>query len=712
MQQKPCPLAASKPVYPALPPTSPYILFIGEAPGAEEERQGTPFAGRSGQLLRRIIQASVIGTSHAVGFANVELHRPPANRVPTPAEVRPCLDALISWLVKRPPAGIVAVGATAARYAAGLKGALRPHIGRLTISSGLGTVHAPLTTIWHPAYLLRMEGGRDYAGRYRECLDALATLMDRVTSKPTFETPWTHASVYPQGAFAIDTEATSNDDPRAAVLDMVQIAGHNPVSVKVLSTMPTGWKIPEETVFHNAYYDLLMLKRHGAELPARVHDTMSIAQMLGEPSLALKPLVRKHLGLNVVEHAELPSDTEARYAYAAQDAVITLKLFKKWEPQITSAIWEPSYNIERELTPILTQMSLRGFVVDHSRLGLLMRSTAEELDRCLQAWRRLTQADANPRSPKQVLNWLNTLYGLKLQSSAEEGLLPLKHLPLVSVILALRRLEKQAQYCQDLAGKERVTSLWDSTFVQTGRLTCRSPNLQQLPPPVRACLTVEEGKELVTADYGQIELRVAACLSNDVVMLEALNRGVDLHTQVAEIAYGCKIENDDPRRQLAKRFNFERLYGGGINKGMRILGVSRARVEQVESAWPGWKRFAQKTVQQVRRDGVVYTWYGFPRYLLDITSRDPKRRSAAERQAINTPVQGTAGQITKRAMINASRAGLTILHQVHDSIEISVSASDQNAEQTLLSSMVEAVPDEWRKLCPWPVDVSAGSHWN
>jgi DNA polymerase-1 len=454
-------------------------------------------------------------------------------------------------------------------------------------------------------------------------------------------------------------------------------------------------------------------------MPQHVADTMVMAHLLGYETLALKPLVRKLLGLNVVEHAEQPVGEEFQ-AYAAQDARITLMLFNRLYPEIKQAGLTKLYEIEMALQPILAKASLEGFAIDRERLAAYEATTRRALDAYTDAWFSL-MGQVNPLSPAQVLRAFRA-QGLNIASTNEQALASYAEGGLAEAILLLgiRGYRKALGYIKQMqeAG-DRITCLWQTTYVETGRLSARSPNLMNFPPMARACLRADPGRVLIAPDYSSQELRIAACLSEDPVMLELLRTGTDLHVYTAERAYDLTPDlernwKEEPwagMRARAKTRNFESLYGGGEEKAAYVLGVPLAKAHELAESWPGWYSFVQSMARLIETDPdpVVHTYWGRPRHVSNV------------RQAVNTPIQGTAGEITKLAMVLLDRmlgdeggyqlAG-RVVHQVHDSVILEVVEDRvEELKERALECMLAAVPEEWQKLCPWPSDVYTGTHW-
>jgi DNA polymerase-1 len=258
---------------------------------------------------------------------------------------------------------------------------------------------------------------------------------------------------------------------------------------------------------------------------------------------------------------------------------------------------------------------------------------------------------------------------------------------------------------------------------RTGRITSADPNLQNIPikgdlgPEIRAAFVAEKGNKLISADYSQIELRVVACLAQDRVMLKAFEDGIDIHTKTASEIFDLPVSKiDHDKRRIAKTVNFGVLYGispYGLSQTLRIEQEKAAEyIMRYFEIHSGIKKYCQEQIDFARKHGCVETLFGFRRKLPDINSENRNQREAAERIAINTPVQGTAAEILKLAMIELSKKlpkFARLILTVHD--ELIVEAKTNQAKK--VAKIMREVMENEVKLCvPVEVEVGIGDNWN
>lgn len=573
--------------------------------------------------------------------------------------------------------------------------------------------------------------------------------------------------------FAIDTETTSQDPMRAKLVGVsVAMRPHEAYYIPCghrYSGAPA--QLPRETVLEalgpllenpalakvgqNIKYDLIVLARHGVALDGIVFDTM-IASYLLNPSkrahnldqIALDFLDHQTItyadvtgkGPSAVTFDRVPIDKAT--AYAAEDADITWLAYqvleKKLEQEELDALMA---TVEIPLVPVLARMEMTGIGVDRQVLERLSREFEAELARIEEEIYRLAGEHFNINSSQQLGYILFEKLRLPTQKKTRKRTgystdvevltaLAADH-PLPAQILRHRSLAKlkstYADALVELIHPEtgRIHTSFNQTVAATGRLSSSDPNLQNIPirtpegRKIRAAFVPRDGFRLMSADYSQIELRVLAHCSRDPILIEAFEADEDIHTRTASEVFGLPPEQigDDLRRQ-AKAINFGIIYGMSPFGLSRQLGISqkmaRTYIDHYFSRYQGVKRFIDETIAEARRTRRTSTLLGRIRLLPDIDSSNSAVRQFAERTAVNTPIQGTAADIIKLAMIRVDallqvrRMKAALLLSVHDEIVLEAPP----AEKDDLSEMVVGVMGRILDLkVPLKVNVAWGNNW-
>ncbi len=574
---------------------------------------------------------------------------------------------------------------------------------------------------------------------------------------------------------AIDTETTSLDymqarlvgfsfavEPlRAAYLPVAHDYPGAPEQIPLDEALAALRPLLEDPthpkVGHNLKYDMSVLARHGVDLAGIAYDTMLESYVLDAganrhdmDTLALKYLGHKAIayedvagkGAKQIGFQEVPLEQAGEYA--AEDADITLRLHRTLWPRLgehprLQALFE---EIEMPLVPVLSRMERTGVLVDADMLRAQSRELAEEMARIEAAAHAEAGGPFNLGSPKQIQEILFERLGLPViaktpkgqPSTAESVLQELaeRGFELPRLILEYRALAKLKSTYTDKLPQQidpdtgRVHTSYHQAVAATGRLSSSDPNLQNIPVRtpegrrIRQAFIAPEGYRLLAADYSQIELRIMAHLSGDERLLAAFAAGEDIHTATAAEVFGVPPEAVQPeQRRHAKAINFGLIYGMSAFGLARQLGIDRAAAQAYMDLYferyPGVRRFMEETRERARQQGYVETIFGRRLYLPDINARNVQRRQYAERTAINAPMQGSAADIIKRAMIacdawlQESGEAARMIMQVHDELVFEVR-----------EDRVEAVAGQVRRLMaraadlrvPLVVDVGVGSNWD
>ena len=511
-------------------------------------------------------------------------------------------------------------------------------------------------------------------------------------------------------------------------------------------------------VLHNAKFDMKVLRRHGIALRGLAHDTMVAAFVLSEEKVGLKDLALSRLGISMTPIEELIGkgknqlsmvDVAAERAgpYAAADADMTLRLANDLLPRLADeSTLETLYrDLEMPLIPVLVEMELAGVTLDASILAELDQT----LDREISTMTRTIYEDAghefNIGSPKQLSGVLfdelklpktrKTSQGFSTDAQQLERLREAH--PIIDHILQWRELTKlRSTYVESLPDEiqpatGRIHTDYNQTVAATGRLSSEHPNLQNIPVrtpqgrEIRAAFVPRSWDDLdddvcfVSADYSQIELRVLAHLSGDVGLIDAFQRGEDIHAATASGAYGVSLDDVQPdMRRVAKMMNFGVIYGLSAHGLSQRSGMERRDAQAFINAY--FDRFSrvqewiEETKASTKEDGFAETLLGRRRYLPAINSSNFQARSAAERMAVNMPVQGTAADVMKRAMLDIERVlrerelHSRMLLQVHDELIFETPAAEVDDLHVLLH---ELMPVAIEMVVPLQIEVKQGPNW-
>lgn len=489
-------------------------------------------------------------------------------------------------------------------------------------------------------------------------------------------------------------------------------------------------------VGQNLKYDMSVLANAGIELQGISFDTMlesyvfnSVASRHDMDGMALKYLGHKTIGFEEIAGKGAKQLTfnqialETASPYAAEDADITLRLHQHlWprlekEPELASVFTE----IELPLLPILSTIERQGVLIDSMLLGQQSDELAREIDELEQKAYEIAGETFNLGSPKQ----LQALFFEKLgypvikktpkgaPSTAEEVLVELAlDYPLPKIILEHRSLSKlKSTYTDKLplmvnAKTGRVHTSYHQANAATGRLSSSDPNLQNIPirteegRRIRQAFIAPEGRKILAADYSQIELRIMAHLSQDAGLLSAFAEGKDIHRATAAEVFGVDFDDvTTEQRRRAKAVNFGLIYGMSAFGLARQLDIPRHEaqtyIDTYFARYPGVLRYMEETRASAADLGYVSTLFGRRLYLPEIRDRNAMRRQGAERAAINAPMQGTAADIIKKAMIavanwidTETNGEITMIMQVHDELVFEVDANKADMLKTQICHLM------------------------
>ena len=566
---------------------------------------------------------------------------------------------------------------------------------------------------------------------------------------------------------SLDTETTGTDPIRAELVGIsFSIQKDQAFYVPIPSDFEEARKIVNEfkeifenektlKIGQNIKYDLLVLSNYGIKLKGEMFDTM-IAHYVLQPELRhnMDYLAEVYLDYQTIRIEELIGSkgknqgnmrdlpAESIYQYACEDADVTLKLYevlkKELEIHHASSLF---YQIEMPLVPVLAYMEKNGVCVDTDALKESSLHFTNRMQQLENEVYQLAGMNFNIASPKQVGEVL--FDHLKIVSKAkktktgqyvtsEEVLESLrnKH-EIVGKILEHRGLKKLlGTYIDALPllinpNTGKIHTSFNQTVTATGRLSSSNPNLQNIPirnedgKEIRKAFIPEEGCEFFSADYSQIELRIMAHLSGDKNMIEAFHDGDDIHAATAAKIYKTEIENvSKEQRSKAKTANFGIIYGISVFGLAERMNVPRSEAKELIDGYfmtyPQIKEYMDKSIAIARENGYIETIFGRKRFLPDINSHNAVVRGYAERNAINAPIQGSAADIIKVAMINIYHRFMKeqlrskMILQVHDELNFSVYPEEkERVQQIVIEEMEKAYPMN----VPLRADCGWGKNW-
>lgn len=509
-------------------------------------------------------------------------------------------------------------------------------------------------------------------------------------------------------------------------------------------------------VGHHLKYDAHVLLNHGLTLKGVSYDTMLESYVLNSTATRhdMDSVARRYLDVETTSFEDVAGkgakqlcfdevDIDTATHYAAEDADVTLKLHRKLWPQLQSLPkLETLYrDLEQPLVDVLAKMEYHGVLVDAGMLKKQSQELAESMLELEEAAYVEADGPFNLGSPKQLQEVLYDRLSLpvlgktpKGQPSTAEGVLSelAETYPLPRLILEYRGLSKlKSTYTDKLPllineKSGRIHTSYHQAVAATGRLSSSDPNLQNIPVRtgegrrIRQAFVAPKGFVILAADYSQIELRIMAHLSGDDGLLSAFAAGEDIHRATAAEVFGFEPDqvNADQRRS-AKAINFGLIYGMSAFGLAKQLGIERGEaqsyVNRYFDRYPGVKAYMDRTRAEAKEQGFVETVAGRRLYLPEIRSRNVQRRQYAERSAINAPMQGTAADIIKRAMIDVdawleqSESKARLVMQVHDELVLEVPKSDaKTVGKTIVNIMAKAA----NLSVPLAVDVGVGQNWD
>jgi DNA polymerase-1 len=509
----------------------------------------------------------------------------------------------------------------------------------------------------------------------------------------------------------------------------------------------------------NIKYDAIVLAQHGLDV-SPVDDTMLMSFVLdgGAGKHNMDDLAERHLGHTTVKYKDVVGSGKAQVTfdhvpldtardYAAEDADVTLRLHRLFKSRLLAEHMVTVYEtIERPLVGVLAALERKGVLVDPAALRTLSRDFAQRLGAMEDEIYTLAGETFNIGSPKQLGEILFDKLGMQGAGKTKTGAyktdqdvleeLAAAGFDLPARVLDWRQIAKLKSTYTDTLVEQinpdtgRIHTSYAMAGAQTGRLSSTDPNLQNIPVrteegrKIRQAFRAREGCKLVSLDYSQIELRIVAHMAGIGALIEAFHAGADIHAMTASQVFGIPMEGMDPIvRRKAKAINFGIIYGISPFGLARQLGIeqreARAYIDAYFQKYPGIRDYMDTVRTQCRKTGRVETLYGRRIHLPGINDKNPARRGYAERQAINAPIQGTAADIIKRAMIRIpdmlaeKKLGADMLLQVHD--ELLFEVPEREVDETVAAVravMEDAAGPSVTLAVPLVVDAGVGDNWD
>ena len=575
-------------------------------------------------------------------------------------------------------------------------------------------------------------------------------------------------------AFAIDTETDSVQTVSANMLGIsLSVAenkgcyipiGHdyegcpNQLSmdeiIKVLG--PVIEDNQDKIVGQNLKFDIPILSRHGIKITKFLADTMLMSYVLNSTATrhGMDRLAEYYLNYTTTKYTDVTGSASKQISfaqvelgiatdYAAEDADVTLRLYNALSPLLKEKPVQQKLleDLEYPLVHVLSRVEQNGAKIDKKKLTNHSKELSEKIDELSSSAFKVAGEEFNLDSPKQLLEILYEKLGLpvlkktpKGQPSTNEDTLQRlsEEYELPKIILQYRTLAKlKSTYTDSLINIEnpktkRIHTSYQQAITSTGRLSSTEPNLQNIPIKtaegrrIREAFVPEKGNILISADYSQIELRIMAHLSEDKNLTYAFNNNVDVHSSTAAEVFGVSIENvSQDQRRSAKAINFGLMYGMSAFGLTRQLGISRGEAQEYLDTYfaryTGVRNYMNNIKAKAKEDKFVETIMGRRLYLNEINAANGLRRQAAERAAINAPLQGSAADIIKKAMLDIDQLLLNemqevkMIMQVHDEL---VFECPKDLADSVMNKMKDIMEKTVKLKIPLIADAAIGNNWN
>ncbi len=571
--------------------------------------------------------------------------------------------------------------------------------------------------------------------------------------------------------FALDLETTNLRPVRARVVGISfsceeGVACYIPLGHRYLGVpdqLALDWVIKKlkpiledpqiKKVGQNIKYDLIVLRNEGVDLRGIAFDTMLASYILNPSGRRhnMDALAQNYLGHTTIKYKDVVGtaskeigfdevDVERATEYAAEDADITWRLYEKLSSLLQGDDLQLFQDLELPLLEVLAEMEIHGMKLDQKHLQNLSTIIEGKIEDHIKKIHSIAGEEFNINSPKQLSVILFEKLGLpvikKTKSGYSTDVTVLEQLAeehdLPEVVLAYRQLGKLKSTYVDALQDEifsktgRVHTSFNQTVAATGRLSSSNPNLQNIPirtemgREIRKAFIAEGNNHLLSADYSQVELRILAHLSGDEALIEAFQMGEDIHTRTACEIFGTSADRlDAEARRMAKAVNFGIVYGlsaFGLSRQLKIYPREAKKfIDQYFALYKKVKVYMEETVAEAKEVGFTQTLMNRKRYMPDLESQNRQLREAAGRVAINSPVQGSAADLIKLAMIRLAqkirekKLKSRMILQVHDELVFECPEEEEQEMRALVKKEMEGVVP---LKVPLVVDMGWGKNWN
>jgi len=570
--------------------------------------------------------------------------------------------------------------------------------------------------------------------------------------------------------FAFDTETTSLDSMEAKLVGVsFSIKPHEAYYIpinhhdknidisekKVLEFLKEVMAESKFTIIgQNIKYDMNVLEKYSIKFNCKIHDTMVMSYVYNSTGKHdLNTLAEKYLNYTTIKYEELAGsgakqklfseiDADKVTNYACEDADITLRLYNFLYEKLSSNKEQLNLyeKIELPLVKILSKIELNGVNINEKSLSQQSKSLGERIKAIEKNIYKLAGKEFNISSPKQLQEIFYDVLKLPIikktpkgqPSTNEDVMLELSNLnELPKLVLDFRNLTKLKNTYTDRLGEQvnqftkKLHTSYNQTVAITGRLSSSNPNLQNIPirtedgRNIRKTFVASKNHKILSADYSQIELRVMAHLSKDKSLIESFLKSEDIHSETAKEVFSLDKEPTKDQRRAAKTINFGLIYGissYGLSRQLKIdNNAAKEYIEKYFLRYKGVKKFMDNIKAEAKKNGYVSTILGRRIYLPNITHNNFQIRSASERTAINAPIQGTAADILKIAMIhidewmNKSDGKIKMLMQVHDELVFEV---ENDFLDNAIAKINELMSNCYTLNVPLIVDIGTGDNWD
>ena len=693
------------------------VMFVGQAPGWQEDRDGIAFIGQAGQFQaatrERLGLKSVYDTNCAKCYPGKQRG---GDREPPQDAMDACLVHLEAEIALVKPKLIVAVGAISMRHF-GITGGIMQNSGKV-----FPTKYGPVMPIMHPAMLMRRP---NEAWKYRTSMHAILTHLAGGTTPPLHG-----GKIVVRGLLGLDIEVQDEKIWSLGVSD-----GDQRGAVRWgKSSLPKG-VVP---VGHNMKYDMRYLGDAGWKF-SDWHDSILLAHMLGHQPLNLKDLSAIFLGGTYETFREVTEgrrfeDVPEMLDYNSKDAWASRKLYDVFMPQVRAGGWEPHYQFEKTITPVLIEMERGGMPVDQDRLKILNRQLLARMAQAEKILRSVGIEDPHKRDVVAEKLWrrkskIETTKTGKLSTKADDlrkNAAP-DQLPWVNALTDWYMADKfRSTYLSAWRGQEFLHPSLNQTGAANWRFSCSNPNLQNVSKKkfsdgekvqLYHLFVAPPGYTLISADASQIELRQLANLvlmvTGDRTMADAYLAGRDLHDETSQIEYVIEASKrlGIDVREISKRTNFGIAYLIMAYGLSRLLNAPEKTTQGIIDAWyaayPGVRPFQEEMASQASKHGYIKLWDGMPLWIPGLAAEEGKLYTHGLAQAANFPISGGAAKVVRMAML---RCREFLRMQVHDELLWLVPTSKVKDYTEFLKTELHK-PYIPQFEVPYTWDIKVGQSW-